>query len=278
MKCEVCQLMHIPCSWLDDFRKWRVCRSLKISAEAFDRLVAERSGERMRVKADKGKKEMKQAPVSPKKKKRKVVESESEMMDDTDNDNDNDNDGTSLGEPEVPLASRVVAKLPKCKPSEPAVMLTIPSRASLRKSPTSGSQSEADAHSLRRELAETRAALKATTTELGVKTAELVARTGDLEAKAAECSGWMRMVEEETASRRAMGVAERGYVEELRELKEDLRAVEEDWDNWKTRCLEAEEAAAPFRGVSLQEFCERCDRESFSSAWSQVLTKLSFSY
>jgi hypothetical protein len=203
-----------------------------------------------------------------------VVESELEMMDNT----DNDVDGTSLGELEVPLVSRVMAKLPKRKPLEPTVMLTIPSRASLCKSPTSGSQSEVDARSLRQELAETRATLKATTTELGVKTAELVARTGDLEAKAAKCSGWMRMVEEETASRRAMGVAEQSYVEEIWELKEDLRAVEDYQDNWKTRCLEAEEAAAPFHRVSLQEFCERRDRESFSSTWSQVLTKLSFSY
>jgi hypothetical protein len=69
MKCEICQLMHIPCSWLDDFCEWRVCRSLKISTEAFDRLVMEWRGERKWVKVNKGKKEMKQAPVSLKKKK-----------------------------------------------------------------------------------------------------------------------------------------------------------------------------------------------------------------
>jgi hypothetical protein len=38
--------------------------------------------------------------------------------------------------------------------------------------------------------------------------------------------------------------------------------------------LEAKEAAAPFRGISLQEFCKRCDRKSFPSIFSRVLIKL----
>jgi hypothetical protein len=97
----------------------------------------------------------------------------------------------------------------------------------------SSSQSEADARSLRWELGETRASLKVTTTELGMKTAELVARKSELKAKTAECSDWMRMVEEEMASRRAMGIAEQGYVEEIQELKGGLWAVEEDRDGWK---------------------------------------------